>query len=383
MNEAGLLELIGELYDTAMDPVRWPAFAPKLARSFGAHSATVQIHDPPNGVIEVLTTTGNISPKLAEDYRTYYYQHDIWVSRGIMQPGLRSSVGQELVDDREFVRSVHYNEFCKQADIACMIGCGIPLNETANGIIGIHRADGLPRFEEPDKRMLDLLLPHLQRALQIYHQLTAARLAERVTAGTLGALDVGVVVLDADCRLVSLNAVAETLLQSSDGAGMSGGELRLHDPRLRARFAKLVAGAAAAGASQGIGAGGVLTVPRRRRRALSLLVCPLRLGQDGFGPAKPMALVLVSDPERGTATPAQVLRQFYGLTGAEARLLAALLAGERLQDYADHNEVAISTVRNQLARIFEKTGTSRQAELVRLCLSDPLLRMAGGGAAPE
>lgn len=380
MNETALLELIGRLYDTAMDPGRWPGFAPVLARSFGAHSATVQIHDLPNGVLEVLATTDNITPALAEDYRTYYHQHDVWVRRGITRPGLRSSLGQELVDDREFWRSVHYNEFCKQADIACMIGCGVPLEGTAKGIIGLHRPLGLPRFDEPDKRMMDLFLPHLQRALQLQNRLATARLAQRVTAQTLGRLDVGVVVLDERCRLVSHNAVAEASLRNGSGASIAGGELRLRDRRLHARLAKLVADAAASGAGRGISAGGVLAVPRRQQRALSMLICPLRLGQDGFGPARPMALVVVSDPERGTATPLQVLRQLHGLTRAEARLLAALLAGERLQDYAERNALAVSTVRNQLARNFAKTGTRRQAELIQLCLSDPVIRMAANRA---
>ena len=62
-----------------------------------------------------------------------------------------------------------------------------------------------------------------------------------------------------------------------------------------------------------------------------------------------------------------------GLTGAEERLLNALVAGERLRAYADRTGVSLATVKTHLQSLFDKTGERRQTDLVRRALSDPRL----------
>ncbi len=381
MKEEALLALIDHLYDTALEPTCWASFAPVLARSFGAESAVVQIQDRPRGVIQRLSTTVNYTPDVNRIYRTHFYKHDLWVAAMLRRPRLAAALGQELVPDDVFFRSVHYNEFCKTLGIACVIGSVFPLSGDTIGIIGIHRSNGVPTFDSRDKRMMDLFLPHLRRALQMYMKLADARLARQVTAETLSTLETGVAVLDARCRIIFLNTAAEKLLQDVAGVAITAGAIWLRDPGLRGRLERMIA--LAAGAARGMDDGGVLTLPRRDGQPLSLLVCPLSIRQDGLGPAEPLALVFVSDSDRGrgTQTPEYALRQLHGLTSAEARLLTALLAGERLQGYAERNAVTVNTVRNQLAHIFSKTGTSRQAELVRSCLSNPVLRMAANRGA--
>jgi DNA-binding CsgD family transcriptional regulator len=54
------------------------------------------------------------------------------------------------------------------------------------------------------------------------------------------------------------------------------------------------------------------------------------------------------------------------LTPAEEKVALRVLCGHGLQYAADELHVGTSTVRVHLQRVFEKTGTHRQAELVRL-----------------
>jgi DNA-binding CsgD family transcriptional regulator len=66
-----------------------------------------------------------------------------------------------------------------------------------------------------------------------------------------------------------------------------------------------------------------------------------------------------------TDTLAAALAASYELTPAETRLLEAFLQGERIADYAERTGISMNTVQTHLKRIFEKTGTNRQAELMR------------------
>jgi DNA-binding CsgD family transcriptional regulator len=63
------------------------------------------------------------------------------------------------------------------------------------------------------------------------------------------------------------------------------------------------------------------------------------------------------------------LRAEFGLTKAEARLALYLADGASLPSMAQAFDVKLTTIRSQLQQVFAKTGTSRQAELVALLLS--------------
>lgn len=53
-----------------------------------------------------------------------------------------------------------------------------------------------------------------------------------------------------------------------------------------------------------------------------------------------------------------------GFTPAETRLAQALANGMNLKEYSGLACISVTTARNQLASLFAKTGTHRQAELV-------------------
>jgi len=78
--------------------------------------------------------------------------------------------------------------------------------------------------------------------------------------------------------------------------------------------------------------------------------------------------VFVTDPERIPTPQAQVLSSLFGLTPAENRLTVLLVQGNTLKDSAEQLRVSFATVRSQLMQIFQKTGTSRQSQLISLLL---------------
>jgi DNA-binding CsgD family transcriptional regulator len=63
------------------------------------------------------------------------------------------------------------------------------------------------------------------------------------------------------------------------------------------------------------------------------------------------------------------LRSHFGLTPAEARLALQLIAGETLRSAAVKLNITYETARTSLKKIFKKTETCRQAELVLTILT--------------
>ena len=78
------------------------------------------------------------------------------------------------------------------------------------------------------------------------------------------------------------------------------------------------------------------------------------------------AAVFARGVDQWTALDAGVIRKLYGLTPTEARVAAALADGLDLKQVAARFGMKVTTARAHLAALFEKTGTRRQAGLVRL-----------------
>lgn len=85
-----------------------------------------------------------------------------------------------------------------------------------------------------------------------------------------------------------------------------------------------------------------------------------------FAPPVPHALVLIITPERREPLPSADLRTGLGLTTAEASVARHLQTGFTVSKIAVQHQADRETVRAQLKSIFDKTGVSRQPDLLRL-----------------
>jgi DNA-binding CsgD family transcriptional regulator len=83
-------------------------------------------------------------------------------------------------------------------------------------------------------------------------------------------------------------------------------------------------------------------------------------------------MLLVADPDARSPSERD-LAEFFGLSPAESRLTAALLAGKRLREVATDSGVQITTLRTQLISVLRKVGVSRQAELIRVLANIPVV----------
>jgi DNA-binding CsgD family transcriptional regulator len=87
-----------------------------------------------------------------------------------------------------------------------------------------------------------------------------------------------------------------------------------------------------------------------------------------------LALVVAVDSAGRGPLSVEAMRALFGFTGAEARLAHSMAEGRTLEEHATTSGITVESARSLLKRVFERTGTSRQAELVRLLTRAPRLR---------
>ncbi|WP_157216350.1 helix-turn-helix transcriptional regulator [Flavisphingomonas formosensis] len=361
-----LVDLIGHLYDAAVNAELWSGMAGRIAHAFESTSAVIKFQDAVS-TVQLLEHTDNM--EVADHLQGWaqdWHLRDLWVHRSVAYGLDRIVTDEMLVTLDEQRKSGFYGEFLKHFDIHHMLGAVFPTGEEAIGVLGIHRPKGASAYGEEERRRAALFLPHLERAVRLGRQLSRARLAETAALEAMNRLDTAILVVDAPGIVVYANALAETLLRGGNGIGTVGGRLQLDDAWLHRRMAQLVRDAVAAAAGRpAAGAPAALLVPRLDRLPLSLSVAPLRPGWSrGIDPG-PLALVFVKDPEAPSLHIA-TLCALFGFTPTEGAIAAELGAGRPLDAIAARQGIGIGTARWHLKNILAKTRTSRQAEAVAL-----------------
>jgi DNA-binding CsgD family transcriptional regulator/PAS domain-containing protein len=370
--------LVEGLYDAALNPMDWPRAAQMFARAFDTESCAIFQLNLAQGSAGIVGITGNFDAKAISDYEAYYHQKDLVAIRMAQSGTGQAMLSTEVVREAEFLDSEIFIDFARPMRLGFFwaVGGVIEVEQHVKGAIGIHRARAASPFEAEDKHHLSLLLPHLSRAMLLQRRLQGLTQDNRIVLDALEKLSVGMIAVDAQATLLFANPTAERLLRAGLGLTCRQGRLGATDPTKEGEMRRLIQQAGLAALGKPSEAGGVLALPRIEGRPLSLLVCPLRPHAVSFGPSVPAALVIFGDPDDSPSTSPQALIELYGLTPAEARLMAALVDGERLEDYADRQQISINTARTQLKQVFAKSGHSRQADLIREVLANPALRVA-------
>lgn len=177
----------------------------------------------------------------------------------------------------------------------------------------------------------------------------------------LDLLGIGLAVCESSARMLAANTTARQILMDNDALQLSEtGELCtvVKDAPSMTNVIERVIDAGIAGEA--------LLIPRiSGRRALTVFVRPaVRERCD----RRRQVLVMILDGSRSVETTAPDLHQLFRLTPQETRLANLLMAGKTLPEACDELNIHISTGCTHLRRIFKKTGTHRQGELVSLLL---------------
>lgn len=366
------------IYAAALEPARWPGVLAAIAGAVNSPGAVLQVHSRAGGAV-LFAAVGGIEEAALAEYARDWAAHDPRLAAGLSGRVGETIDALEHLDVAGFRDSPIYHEFLGPLGLGATLGAIVHADREIFAAASAQRALRPPGFDAEEKRHFAALVPHLGRAVKIGHELGAAAAARRAFGAALDRLPRGVLLVDARSGLRYANRYAEEVLATGDGLRVECGRLVAATPEATAALRRLVGGAADPTACGGAAAGGCLALARPSlRRPLELLVAPLTPELAPIAAGRAAAALFLVDPERQLELPVVVLRQLYGLTPAEARLAALVGEGLGLPEVAARLGVRRETAKSNLRSIFAKTGTRRQAELVRLLLTGPGL--CGGRA---
>lgn len=233
-----------------------------------------------------------------------------------------------------------------------------------------------------------MLAPILRTTLgslaRVFRRLEAER---RLRTGMREALDhshLGVLVFDRDGHLQFHNRAARAMLAERQGIRVSGNTVAptaLADAiRFQVTLEHMVERSRAAGGERGPAAQVMLLDRGSGKRPLVATLT--QADQRASEPGDAAAILYLVKPEQDLTPLLASLCQLHKLSPAETRLVHELVGGHTLAEAAKTMHVSEHTARAYLKQAFQKTGTNRQTDLVRLMLMSllPLPENIAAGA---
>ncbi|MBV2149998.1 helix-turn-helix transcriptional regulator [Sphingobium sp. AS12] len=362
--------LIGMIYDCALDPECWPEALAAMRRQLGFQYATLALQALPAGIPLLQASSGLAAEWLARipDYSADFI--DRWGGRArvdmlpLTEPAVLSRVnpGWNLHANRYFC------EWAEPQGIHDVMALGVLRGPDAIGSIILARHHEQGEISEQEISLGRLLLPHLQRVIAISRILETERLTTSSLRAVLDRLTVGVVLVDTVKTILHANRAAQMMLQSGDVISS-----RRNCLEFTARAASMALDAAIGRGRPGRGARSCgVDVPIRDERGQNYMVhiLPITKGSRRAEVQSAASAALFINPVSSTLNVRRpALATMFELTDAETRVLESITQGSSVGSAARALGVSMATVKTHLQHIFDKTGVRRQADLVALVAS--------------
>jgi DNA-binding CsgD family transcriptional regulator len=176
----------------------------------------------------------------------------------------------------------------------------------------------------------------------------------------------GLILVTANQRIVWANKSAGNLMRKSSELRCKDGRISASDFKIAHRLRSLIS-ATSQLLNEEASRGSILLRNEDGLASLVVHVVPLASLLTVLPHSeRPVAGLILADCQSGSDARTGVFVDLFDLTSGEARVLAQLVSGKGLPIVARRLDISRSTARTHLERILQKTGTHRQAELVRV-----------------
>lgn len=367
--------IVPEIYEASIEPRHWDYVVSMIAKLTKSGSVCLYYR---NKTTDIATTIANYG--LSADQISSFDKHldslDVMLTAGnetdSEQAGfmlLESCTQSPPPDDSEL-----FQTWMTPNDFHYIGGAQFVDTETHKAGIILLRSKQEKTWSEGEVRVVEEIIPHMNRSLKIHSEFTHLRLKQDALLKGLDRLVIGLILYDRNAHPVYINPTARTIIDTHPALDMHEGDLFLVNPEDEKNLRKTIIETAEIDPEdswrQSVAIG--ITHPDAEL-PLPLLVTPMHahlitteLDYEGARVA-----VFLSDPNLQQPISIDSLVSVYNLTPSEAQVAISLANGHSIDQIARKSNHSSHTIRSQLKSVFRKTGVSRQSELIKLLLTGP------------
>jgi DNA-binding CsgD family transcriptional regulator len=359
-------ELIGLIYDASLDPGQWPSVLGRTARFVPGLSATLFSQDAGSKTGNVYYDDGVIEPRYKQLYFEKYIKVDPFINAHVFAEIEEPVSTASLISYSEFLQSRFYQEWARPQGLVDLVCAVLDKSTTGAAQFGVfrHERDGI--VDDEALRRMRLIVPHVRRAVLIGKVIDLKTAHAATFADVLDGITAGMFLVDPRGRVVHANIAGKAMLAEGDVVHTPAGRLVASNAQADQSLGDIFA---SVGSDDALGVKGIAMplIARGGDRYVAHLL-PLTSGarrQAAVNFAAAAAL-FVRKAAMEMPGPPEVIARTYKLTPTELRVLLAVVDVGGAPEVAEALGVAETTVKFHLKRLFEKTDTRRQADLVKI-----------------
>lgn len=390
-----LLPIVYSLYRTVYEEDRWPLILRQIQELLSAQACCLCTHDFRRRLGRIAIHSGCFSQDHVSLYNQTYGGRDPWLKH---EEHYRTTgifwIGDELLPPAGLGVTDFHREWLKPQHLASQCSGVVFRDKEQLVFLRAYRTGWQGAFSRDDLYPLQRLLPHLHQSLELHGIIARSK--------TGRAKSVTQVLWELEAAQ-SIREVQQHLLASGMPQDDVAPTVRLDIPEAQPEAEERPPGHAPGEKQNPTAVSPTVqpatTAPAESERKLPRLASvedhtfinktagkrgrrwlPVLFNTADEGPqpapdlttAKPESITADStDKPLGTEPNEKNLKQLYNLTPSEAKLAELLASGTDLPSAALQLRIGLNTVRTHLQRIYSKTDTHHQSELVALLLAGP------------
>jgi len=368
--------LIPEIYEATINPGHWDYVLEMLARLTESKSACLYYRDKDLGYASMVAQYG-CPVDLMLGYKHQYAKLDNLFDKVVTRTETGDILYQVLSRDSDDVIDIEsdfYKNWLKPQGIFYLGRVQFLDNNSQKASIAILRERVAGVWHEGDIRIINEIVPHLRRALDIYAEFTRLRMRQDALMKGLDRLVIGLILYDRNARSVYINPTAKAIMKSHPAFTFNDDELLLRNADDNKNLHQTILDTARIDPEDSWKQSVAIGITHPDVVApLPLLVTPMHahLVTSDLDYEGAKVAVFLSDPNLQQPISIPNLVSVYGLTPSEAQVAISMANGHSIEDIANTSNHSAHTIRSQLKATFRKTGVSRQSELIKLLLTGP------------
>ena len=361
-----LSDLIGEVYDTVLDHSLWEGVIERAAHFVRGTGAALFSKN-------VAIQEGSVHYDFGIDphYKRLYFEKYVTLdpaTTGHFLAEIDQPVAiADLMSPVEFLETRFYREWVQPQGLVDFVSAVLDKSATSAAMFGVFRSERDGMVDDEARHRMRLIVPHIRRAVLIGRMFDQKAAEAATFADTFDGLSVGMCLVDAAGRIVHANAAGYAIISAGDILRSVGGRLVARDAQVDKTLREIFAAAGQGDAALGTMGIAVPLIGKDDERYVAH-VLPLTSGaRRRAGKTYTAAAALfVRRATLEVPSAFEVIGKTFKLTPSELRVLLAIVDVGGVPEVAAALGVAVTTVKTHLGRLFEKTGATRQADLVKL-----------------